>query len=104
MMRRSTRLANKSSVAYTVKKTYRKRCRITLTVTVANYEKGGTMPNVYGEQILQGGTAKGEHDLSIVKDIFTRAEGVLTQPSPGAGYIAITNDLFHAITNCQLMR
>ena len=62
------------------------------------------MPNVYGEQILQGGTAKGMRDLSIVKDIFTRAEGVLTQPSPGAGYIAITNDLFDAITNCQLMR
>ena len=103
MQRRSTRLVNKSKVNYSTRKAPRKRCRITLTVTVAHYAKGGTMKNVYGQPILQEGTGNVVGYFTIIADRWERDDGMLEQPPPGIGYSAITNEHFSAITTCDLM-
>ena len=103
MQRRSTRLANKSKITYSEKKAPRKRYRITLTVTVAHYAKGGTMKNVYGEPILREGTGRVVENRTITVDGYDRDDGMLEQPPPGIGYSAITNEHFTAITTCDLM-
>jgi hypothetical protein len=101
--RRSDRLITKPKVQY-YPLPRRKRYRITLTVTVANYAQGGTMPNVYGQPILQPGTGHGTFQLSITRDIYRRGDGVLEQQPPGIGYEEITDELYDRITTPGLMR
>ena len=75
-MRRSTRLVGKPQVRYAPAER-RKRLRVTVTVKVRNFGRGGTMRNVYGDAILDENDHTEGYEISITEDIWVR-----TNPEP----------------------